>query len=107
MEAKMGYPIQLSEGWSEMAEAIDYEIAEARKKFPSAKNVHAALYEEIGEATKLLLNQYHSEAIPSRDIYRELIQAAAMIVRLAQEGDPLTFPKYNAPPGITRQKIEG
>ena len=98
----MPHSIILSEGWSEMAEAIDYEIARERKKFPQSNLLHAALVEELGEATQALLNQYHGDKTPSRDIYKELIQTAAMVIRLAQEGDP-QFPLFQPAPGITRR----
>ena len=102
----MTHSIILSEGWSQMAEAIDTEINAARKKFPTGDLLHAAMVEELGEATKALLDQHHGgKAIASRDVYYELIQTAAMVVRLAQEGDP-QFPKYNAPPGISRENFE-
>ena len=101
----MTHSIILSEGWSQMAEAIDTEIAAARKKFPAGDLLHAAMVEELGEATQALLDQHHGKPVASRDIYYELIQTAAMVVRLAQEGDP-QFPAYNAPPGISRENLE-
>lgn len=102
----MSYPTQLSQGWSKLAEEIDAEIARARRKFPGANLLTTALTEEHGEAVRAVLEHYY--AISASDgskplakdvrdsiqkhrsaVRKELIQTAAMCVRLALEGDPI------------------
>ncbi len=91
----MSYPIHLSQGWSYFAEMIDAEIARARKKFPDPALLTTALTEEHGEAIRAVLEHYYKakagrEASKDLDeVRKELIQTAAMVVRLATEGDPV------------------
>lgn len=62
------------------------EIAVARRKLPG--NIHrlAAFHEESGEVARALLNHHYGKHA-SDVVYRECVQAAAMAVRLATEGD--------------------
>lgn len=94
----MSYPITLSQGWSTMAEEIDAEIARARKKFPRPDYLVTALTEEHGEAVRAVLEYLHEPTVQRlADVRKELIQTAAMCIRLAQEGDP----KHQLPGALT------
>src|SRR5688572_30668858 len=98
----MGYPIQLSQGWATIAEDIDAEIRRARQKFPDTRMLVTALSEEYGEAIREILNHYHhheqgqrGESQDTEDprvmvnkARKELIQCAAMCIRLYMDGDP-------------------
>lgn len=58
------------------------EVEFARRKFPSNKVLFAALVEEVGEVAKALQDETRERLIS------ELVQVAAMALRLAVEGDP-------------------
>ena len=96
----MSYPITLSQGWSRLASEIDAEIKRARAKFPEPGLLTTALTEEHGEAIRAVLEHYYlmrrggsgtpGDLKRARDeVRKELIQTAAMCVRLALEGDPV------------------
>lgn len=58
------------------------EVEFARRKFPSNKVLFAALVEEVGEVAKALQDETRER------VMSELVQVAAMALRLAVEGDP-------------------
>ncbi len=74
------------------------ELAKARAAFPgNAQRLHA-FAEEAGEVTKSFLDLQYGKCSPD-DVRKELVQAAAMAIRLLEEGDaeflafdPRTFP---------------
>ena len=73
---------------------VGKEVARARKKFPEGKHLLAALFEEVGEVSNALLEREYlvePAVFPSdhdRYVWNECVQAAAMAMRLATEGDP-------------------
>lgn len=71
---------------------VKAEATTARTKFPNTDLAHA-MTEEFGEVIKALMDQKQKDKVSSSDIYKECVQAAAMAMRLATEGDPC-FPKY-------------
>ena len=71
------------------------ETINARSKFSNV-DLALALTEEFGEIIKALLDQKQKKRGTSSDIYNECVQAAAMAMRLATEGDP-NFPDYVPP----------
>ena len=64
-----------------------YEVQRARELHPSNKHLLAALFEEVGEAAQALIDHDMGKATPA-DIYKELVQSAAMCLRVAIDGDP-------------------
>ena len=74
---------------------VQAEVERARKLYPSNKHMLAALFEEIGEAAQALID-HDVKAIASdgspkatpEDIYKELVQSAAMCLRVAIDADP-------------------
>lgn len=62
--------------------AVADEVQYARKKFPTNDLLFAALVEEVGEVAKAMQDETRELLI------LELIQVAAMALRLAVEGDP-------------------
>lgn len=64
---------------------VDKEIEKARNKFPTNKLLLGACAEEHGEFIKALLD-YEQKGGSVSDIYKEAVQAIAMIVRLVEEG---------------------
>lgn len=72
--------------------AIGAEVLRAQKLFPSNAQLLHAFVEEAGEVTKAFLDMQQKGGSPE-DVREELIQAAAMAVRLLTEGDP-EFPEY-------------
>jgi hypothetical protein len=62
------------------------EVERARKLWPGNKNRLVALLEELGEVAKALLD-YDSGVAKDEDVYTELVQCLAMVIRLACEGD--------------------
>lgn len=73
------------------------EAVGARAKFSNIDLAHA-MTEEFGEIIKALLDQKQKKKVISEEIYKECVQAAAMAMRLATEGDP-NFPDYVPPKG--------
>jgi NTP pyrophosphatase (non-canonical NTP hydrolase) len=65
---------------------LSSEVARARNKFPTNDLLFAALVEEVGEVAKALQDETRER------VYEELVQVAAMALRLAVEGDPV-YPK--------------
>lgn len=63
-------------------QAVLQEVQRARKKFPTNELLFAALVEEVGEAAKSLQDETREQLVA------ELVQVAAMALRLAVEGDP-------------------
>jgi NTP pyrophosphatase (non-canonical NTP hydrolase) len=61
---------------------VQEEVSRARKKFPTNKHLVVALVEEVGEVAKALQDETREQLIA------ELVQVAAMALRLAVEGDP-------------------
>jgi hypothetical protein len=79
--------------WNE----VDAELVRARAKFPSTHLVTTALSEEYGEAVRAVLEHYYvsgkteasTEMVQAARaaVRKELVQTAAMAVRLEEEGD--------------------
>lgn len=64
---------------------IGAEVAAARSKYPSNQFMIAALMEEVGEASQAMID--HSFGKDSKShIYLELVQVAAVAIRLMLEG---------------------
>lgn len=74
------------------------EIRSARQKFPEPEDRVAAMFEEAGELQKALLEQKEGRPVTQEQIYREAIQAAAMAIRVATEGDA-NYPLYDPESG--------
>ena len=74
---------------------VKSEVISARNKFTNV-DLALALTEEFGEVIKALMDQKQKNKVSSAEIYKECVQAAAMAMRLAIEGDP-NFPKYSPP----------
>lgn len=95
----MTYPIVLSQGWSKFADEVDAELKRARTKFPKSFLLTTALTEEHGEAIRAVLEHYYASekgGVSEKDlaklraeVRKELVQTAAMCIRLALEGDPI------------------
>ena len=66
----------------EFVELLLDEVAFARGKYPSNTVLFAALVEEVGEVAKALQDETRDRLVA------ELVQVAAMALRLAVEGDP-------------------
>jgi len=78
------------------------EVARARAKFPDNKHMMGAFHEEVGEVAKAMLERDYQSAgehlYPDlesphnlsldEEVYKECVQAAAMALRVATEGDP-------------------
>lgn len=73
------------------------EVDRAREKFPSNRHIMGAMHEEVGEVAKAMLERdYKATDMPvsshnfglDMEVYVECIQAAAMLLRVATEGDP-------------------
>jgi hypothetical protein len=76
------HPHIVDKSVSQFLALIRREVFRARMLFPSNQGVSLALVEEVGEVAKAYLDE-------SRDrIIEEAVQACAMVVRLALEGDP-------------------
>ena len=83
--------------WRFWAE-VEREVARARAKFPAPDHLTLALAEEAGEVVKAVLdhrNAARRDQVPWVDrsplqqaVLGELVQTAAMVLRLAEEGDP-------------------
>ncbi|HET6330576.1 MAG TPA: hypothetical protein VFF76_07295 [Holophagaceae bacterium] len=71
--------------------ALSAELAAARAKFPDPSFLTLALAEESGEAVKAALDFRQGKTESPDDLRRECIQAAAMAIRLLEEGDPALF----------------
>lgn len=74
---------------------VKAEAQAARLLFTNTDLV-LAMAEEFGEVVKAILDQKQKKGVLSEEIRKECVQAAAMAMRLATEGDPC-FPGY-APP---------
>jgi NTP pyrophosphatase (non-canonical NTP hydrolase) len=66
---------------------VEAELARARHKFPKSDHLVLALAEEAGEVTKAALDLHYGKGTPE-ELRKEIVQAIAMCVRLAEEGDP-------------------
>lgn len=77
-------------------------MAEANRTseiFPSADHLALAFAEEAGEVVKAINDHMQGKA-SLRQVRKELIQAAAMVLRLAEEGDPTV----GLPAGLIEKK---
>lgn len=63
------------------------EVKRARTKFPSPNHLTLAFAEESGEVIKAILDFKHGKGY-IEDVQKEMVQAMAMLIRLAEEGDP-------------------
>ena len=73
------------------------EVNRARELHPSTKHLLAALVEEVGEAARALIDHDtdSSKCVTPEDIYKELVQSAAMCLRVAIDTDPsFKYPGY-------------
>lgn len=66
------------------------EVEKARVNFPEPDGGLAVAAEEFGEVAKACLDE------PWENVYTECVQAAAMVARLAIEGDPSLAGKRHA-----------
>ena len=74
---------------------VKAEVKRAREKFSNDDLAHA-MTEEFGEVIKALMDQKQKKTVTSQEIYDECVQAAAMAMRVALDGDP-NFPDYSPP----------
>lgn len=65
---------------------IRSELMRARIKFVGNNHQLTAFNEEAGELNKAMLENNYA-GVPCRDVYMEAVQAAAMAIRVATEGD--------------------
>jgi hypothetical protein len=65
-------------------------MLKARRLHPSPNINKLALDEEVGEVSKAVLEE------PWENVYDEAVQAAAMCLRLAVEGDPIALSDWRA-----------
>lgn len=61
---------------------LSAELIRAREKFPSHKNLNAALAEEVGELVKAQLHQEGEQAVR-----KEALQVMCVALRIILEGD--------------------
>lgn len=71
----------------EFITAVMSEVKRAREKFPSPSHLALAHAEEAGEVTKAVLD-FTQKGGSRNAIWKEAVQAAAMALRVACEGDP-------------------
>lgn len=83
-------------------EDVQSEVNRARAKFPGTKHVLPALMEEVGELAQAFLDHSYGKDTPEH-IYQEAVQAAAMAMRCAEEGDT-TF-DYKGLPAPPKEKV--
>ena len=67
---------------------VQAEMDRARDMFPHSDLLLTAFSEEAGEVVKAVLDHYDNKG-DLVEVRKELIQAAAMIGRLLEEGDPV------------------
>lgn len=65
------------------------EVARAREIFPDNFNLLAAATEEVGETLEALFARVRKR-VNAQQVWDEAVQAAAMAVRIAVEGDAMT-----------------
>lgn len=68
-------------------EDVAAELLKARAKFPSSALSLAALTEELGELARAMLH-LRAGKTPAEHVWQEAVQVAAMVQRVAVEGDP-------------------
>lgn len=78
----------------QMIQDIRTELARARAKFPCNDHQLTAFNEEAGELNQAMLEREYSGKKTHRDVWLEAVQAAAMAIRVATEGDS-TFMRYD------------
>ena len=71
---------------AETLEKVRLELARSREKFPSNQHQLAALQEEEGELAESLIEHSLGNG-GAVDVFEEAVQAAAMAIRVATEGD--------------------
>ena len=67
--------------------AVYKEVERARELHPGTKHLLAALFEEVGEASQALIDHDTGKGATPGDIYKELVQSAAMCLRVAIDTD--------------------
>ena len=72
---------------SPLFDAAGNEAARARTLFPKADHLVLAFAEEAGEVVKAALDVKQGKG-SMEDLQKEMIQCAAMLLRLWEEGDP-------------------
>ncbi len=70
----------------EIEACMEHELKLARAKFPLTKDLLLAFAEESGEFIKAVMD-YEDFKATRADVFKEGIQAMAMIARVLQEGD--------------------
>ena len=88
---------------NKMINDIREELVVAKDKFPDNHHQLTAFNEEAGELNQAMLECEHGKQT-STDVYREAVQAAAMAIRVATEGDD-TF-SYDPPSVFFINSIE-
>ncbi len=73
--------------FKQITECVEAEIKRARKLFPENVMQVQAMNEEVGEFNKALLENWYGKDSDA-DVFKEGIQAIAMIYRVLLEGDP-------------------
>ena len=63
------------------------ELIAARKAFPENTHKLAALMEEVGELAQAMMEHDRKLGTSVHEVLREAVQAAAMAIRVAVEGD--------------------
>jgi hypothetical protein len=85
---------------------MDIELRKAQVRFPTNEHLLAALTEEVGELAQALIDHDRNPDLGATDVYAEAVQVAAMVIRVALEGDA-SF-RYRYPfPVKTEAKAEG
>ncbi len=89
----------------EIFRLISNEVARARNLMPARHDMFVALTEELGEVAKALIDQKYKTTGTDFDVLTELVQVAAVAVRIATEGDAGFL--YEPPPEIryARRKL--
>lgn len=83
----MGYPILLSQGWSQIADQIDGAIFDVRKELPQEESFDLIALVEQMEATAHAFTNLERKTGTIDDVRLQLIQVAAMAIMLIQATD--------------------
>jgi NTP pyrophosphatase (non-canonical NTP hydrolase) len=67
---------------------IQNEVKRARELFPANSEMLEALMEEVGEVAKAIMeHKRKKKGVTDREVYNEIVQLGAMVIRLGTEGD--------------------
>lgn len=72
---------------SRFLQQVQQEVERARKLYPTSSHLTLALVKEAGEVVKAALNLHQGKGT-KQELEKEIIQCAAMCMRLYIEGDP-------------------